>query len=208
MARRVVCIARVLGSGADVVGRSVADALGFRYVDEEIVRRAADNEGVTVDDLVDAERRRSWLQRWFGDVALAGAAEGYMLGAAILPPTPSRERLQGLIQSAIHEAAEQGDLVIVSHAASFALARRDDVLRVLVTASASVRQARLVAAGAPDAADAAASVKHDDEARADYLKRFYDVRQELPTHYDLVISTDRLAPELAGELVVHAARAD
>ena len=41
--------------------------------------------------------------------------------------------------------------------------------------------------------------------RADYLKRFYEVAEELPTHYDLVFNTDSLSIEQAAELISQAA---
>jgi hypothetical protein len=37
------------------------------------------------------------------------------------------------------------------------------------------------------------------------LKRFYNVSEELPTHYDVVINTDKLAPVDAARLNVQAA---
>ena len=40
--------------------------------------------------------------------------------------------------------------------------------------------------------------------RRDYLKRFYELDEELPTHYDLVVNTDVLTLEQAAGLVVHA----
>jgi len=44
-------------------------------------------------------------------------------------------------------------------------------------------------------------------ARASYLQRFYGVSAERPSHYDLVVNTDRLTPERAAALVVEAATA-
>jgi cytidylate kinase len=37
------------------------------------------------------------------------------------------------------------------------------------------------------------------------LKRFYEIDEELPTHYDLVVNTDVLTVEQAAELVSRAA---
>jgi cytidylate kinase len=48
-------------------------------------------------------------------------------------------------------------------------------------------------------------MKESDAARADYLKRFYGVAHELPTHYDLVVNTDRLSSDQAASLLAHAA---
>lgn len=37
MSHRVVCVSRALGSGGEEVAHLVAEELGFRYVDEEII---------------------------------------------------------------------------------------------------------------------------------------------------------------------------
>jgi cytidylate kinase len=47
-------------------------------------------------------------------------------------------------------------------------------------------------------------VKDADAARRDYLKRFYGVDEELPTHYDLVVNTDVLSVERAADLIAQA----
>ena len=52
---------------------------------------------------------------------------------------------------------------------------------------------------------AAREVKGSDAARRDYLKRFYGIDAELPTHYDLVVNTDVLSIDQAADLITHAA---
>ena len=97
--------------------------------------------------------------------------------------------------------------MIVSHAASYALAGRDDVLRVLVTASTDTRAARAARDGSLDNKKAAKAVVDSDAARASYLRRFYSVGDELSTHYDLALNSDSLSVELISDLVVRAASA-
>ncbi len=94
--------------------------------------------------------------------------------------------------------------MIVAHAASFALAGRN-VLRVLATASTQTRIERMAIARGVDEREATRLIRDDDAARADYLKRFYGVDRELPSHYDLVVNTDVLTPERAADVVVTAA---
>lgn len=48
-------------------------------------------------------------------------------------------------------------------------------------------------------------MKTSDAGRRDYLKRFYGVAEELPTHYDLVVNTDGMSVEQAAALVERAA---
>jgi cytidylate kinase len=113
------------------------------------------------------------------------------------------EDFRALIREAIQETAERGDVVIASHAASMALAGRDDLLRVFVTASTDARVKRLAQAGDHDAQK---TVKDQDAARADYLRRFHRIDRELSTHYDLVVNTDNLGRDEAAEVVVHGVR--
>jgi cytidylate kinase len=183
----------------------VSNELGFGYVDEEIVQRAAEKVKVPVDLVADSEHRKPLLRRLLGEVAsdLAGAS---MMGG-VAPPArivEASDDYRDLIQQAIHETAGQGDVVIVAHAASIALAGRDDLLRVLITASPEVRTTRLAAELAVADEKAAALVAQSDRERAHYLKRFYGVGEELPTHYDVVVSTDMLEPEDATRLVLAA----
>jgi cytidylate kinase len=179
---RVICISHATGAEGEAVGRAVAERLGFRYVDDEVIGEAAEWAELSPAFVADAERRRPLLARMLGHVAEQTSPTRLASGDATRSmPTD----------------------VIVAHAASLALAGRN-VLRVLVTASPETRAGRVAAARGVDERAAARVVKDEDAARADYLKRFYGVDRELPTHFDLVVNTDVLVPGLAAELVLAA----
>jgi cytidylate kinase len=97
--------------------------------------------------------------------------------------------------------------VIISHAASLALADEPEVLRVLITASPETRAERIADARQCDPKQAKKLVSRGDTNRADYIKRFYRISSEGPTHYDLLVNTDRVPAEQAADVIVHAARA-
>jgi cytidylate kinase len=207
MTRTVVCISHAAGAGGEEVGRLVAERLGFLYVNEEIVARAAAKGGVDAADVADEERRKSLAARALNAIA-QGGGEAWALGA--VGPLSSREELdsddiRSLIRETIEQTAARGKAVIVAHAASYAIGHGDGVLRVLVTASPETRTIRVAEAEGLDQAGAARAVKESDAGRADYLKRFYDVREESPTHYDVVLNTDALTVEQAAELISQAA---
>jgi cytidylate kinase len=118
---------------------------------------------------------------------------------------PAPEDIRVLIRETIEHMAAAGKVVIVAHAASYALGEKPDVLRVLVTASPATRAKRLGESESLDESASAKAVKDSDAARRDYLKRFYGVADESPTHYDLVLNTDKLAVDQAAELISVAA---
>ena len=207
MSCRVVCISRADGAGGDEVGHLVAERLGFQYVDEEIIVRAAAKGGLAPGDVAEEERRKSVLIRLLQEMGRGAAIESYGLAGAagLASEGPSPDVIRSLISEAIEVTASKGDVVIVAHAASRALSGRPDVLRVLVTASPETRAHRFSEMQGVAPKEATKSIKEADAARADYLRRFYGVDAELPTHYDLVVNTDVMSIEQAAAAVAQAA---
>jgi cytidylate kinase len=206
----VVCISNEDGSGAQEAALLVANRLGYRLIDEDIVMRAAVEAGVEPGVVADVERRKSILEKLVEGLATAGMGTAYAVPAPDLVWVGERggDELRGMIRSVIEDTAAKGSAVIVAHAASLALGKRGDVLRVSVTASPQTRERRLAEALGLDDKEAERTVRRSDAGRADYIKRFYGIGAELPTHYDLVINTDKLAPEDAAQLIIQAAGAN
>ncbi|MGE5274380.1 MAG: AAA family ATPase [Verrucomicrobiota bacterium] len=206
MSSRVVCISRSIGAGGEEVGRLVAERLGFVYVDEEIVSRAATKAGIDAGTVADEEQRKSLVSRMLQALAQSGA-EALAVGGGPPPrpdDEPTGEAVRALIRETIEQTAARGNVVIVAHAASHALPAGSEALRVLVTASPETRAQRIGESEGLDDPGAARAVKESDGARRDYLKRFYGV-DEQPTHYDLVVNTDAVSFDRAADLVAAAA---
>ena len=201
MSCRVVCISHATGAGGEEVGRLVAERLGFLYVDDDIVARAAARGKISPAEVADEERRRSLVSRLLEAMA-QGSSE---VGGSLVVEGLDRDAVRALIRETIERTAARGKAVIVAHAASHVVDPGDGSLRVLVTASPSTRVDRLGAAEALEPAKAVRAVKDSDAGRRDYLKRFYGIDEELPTHYDLVVNTDVLTVERAADLVSRAA---
>ena len=213
MAAKVVCISRTLAAGGEEVGQGVAERLGYRVIDAEIIQRAAEKADLKPERVAQTEQRQSLIRRLISSIAFAEpsgvlAPEYYAVypEAALAVGQTLEERLRLLIREVIEEVANEGQAVIVAHAASMALSAREGVLRVLVTASDEERAERLVWAAGMELGAAQAAVRNSDRERADYFRRFYEIDEELPTHYDIVVNTDTLGPEQAVNLIVAAAR--
>ncbi len=210
----VVCISRTLAAQGEVVGKLLAERLGFRYVDERIIERAAQLAQVDPKLVADVEHRRPLLQRLLEKLATAQDLVDPVtmvtgLPLSLLAPgsgghreTPEDLRL--LIRAAIHEVAAAGQAVILAHAASMALAGTAGVLRVLLTASAETRAHRLAETDGISAQEAAASIAASDRERGNYFRSFYKIKEELPTHYDVVVNTDALTPAQAAVTILSA----
>lgn len=186
-----MCIARTAGAGGEEIGRLVADSLKLRYLDEEILISAAEEEeGLDPEQLAAVERRRQGLSRFQLDVVGGGLVE---------------EMLRSLIKRAIAAAASEGGVVIVAHGAAIALAGDERAFRVLLTASPEIRAQRLAEEQGLDLEEAKKTIERSDREREAFLKSFYGIDREVPTHYDLVVNTDRISTTAAAALIAEAA---
>ena len=199
MGYRAIALSQVDGAGGELVGRDVAQQLSFGYLNEAIVAQVAKDQGVDTAVVVGAERRKSFLTR---------VAEMAARGAVDVAPDPSlyvldqTDTLLSLIRDAVRDAADRGSVVLVAHAACYACADRPEVLRVCVTGPLPARASRVASALGISEKEAARSLRRSDAGRASYLKRVYGVGGESPADYDLVINTERLAPDAAAGLIL------
>jgi CMP/dCMP kinase len=210
MQRTLICVSHCDAAGGDDVARLVADRLGLRYVDEEIVTAAARKAGAAPELVADAEQRQPLLRRVLDELGASGAAAMVATGGVPPPmtaerPPPRGDELRRFIADAIEAVAAEGNVVIGSHGASFLLGSRDDLLRVFVTAPAPERARRLAQERGIEQKEAERELRDADKSRADYLKRSYDVDREDPTQYDLVVNTAALSLDEAARIVVQAA---
>lgn len=205
MPRSVVCISRAFGAGGEDVGWAVAKRLGFLYVDEDVITRAAALGGVDVERVADEERRKSLIVSLLERLADGGGAGVVAAPVPAAFDEPGSERVREFIREAISEVAGRGDAVIVAHAASFAVGPGRGALRVLITAPPETRAKRLATTDGVSEQDAVKTIRRSDADRADYLKRFYGVSEELAVHYDVVVNTDTISVDDAAEVIVRAA---
>lgn len=204
MGCNVVCLSHTTGSGGGEIGKRVAEQLGYLYVDEDIVARAAAQGGLEPGEVADEERRKSFASRVLETLA-EGGGDAWTLAATAGMEYVRPADVRALIRETVVQTAARGNVVIVAHAASHALEPAQQTLRVLVTASVETRAQRVAEAEKLDEKQAAGAIKDSDAGRRDYLQRFYSIGSESPTDYDLVVNTDLLSTEQAADIVLRAA---
>jgi cytidylate kinase len=199
-----ISISRALGAGGEEVARAVAQKTGFRLLDDEIIAAASEKAGVSPVTIARVERSPSLIDRILKHLGTVPIEAGH--GAYTPVPVQANESYEGLIAEVIREVAQAGKAVILAHGGSIALRDTPGVFRALVTGSQPVRAERYAAITGMKDAECRKAIEKSDRERGDYLLRFYDVEHELPTHYDLVVNTDRISSDAAAALIVAAAR--
>ena len=200
----VIAISRTLGAGADEIGELAATKLGFRYVNNHVIDWAAERAGVSPATIEKAEHTPPLVERILQFLGSAGVEAGH--ATYMPPPVEPSVGYERLIERVIRETAAAGNVVIVAHGASVPLAGSPGLLRVFITASPDVRALRMCQEAGVKESDAAKMIDRSDRERREFLQRFYEVKEELPTRYDIVINTDLIAKETAADLIAEAAR--
>jgi cytidylate kinase len=201
---RVIAISRTLGAGADEIGQLTARDLGFRYVNNQIINWAAERAGVSAATIEKTEHTPSLIERILQYIGTTNVEAGH--AAYVAPAAEPSVAYERLIERVIRETAAAGNVVIVAHGASVPLAGSPGLLRILITASPDVRTTRMSETAGVSEGEARKMIERSDRERREFLQRFYEVKEELPTRYDLVINTDVLRDEAAASLIVEAAR--
>ncbi len=182
---RVLTFSRQMGSGGNHIAQAVAERLGLRLVDREIINQAAVQAGVP-------------------EVALAEIDELGLLGVR---PRPSALRLyRETAAELIAKLAGEGNLLFLGRAGQVILAGRPGVLHVRVIAPRALRVNRVETFCHVSDEIAGALVDASDQSRAAYLRRHYRADWQDPALYDLILNMSQLTIPAAVELVCLAAR--
>jgi cytidylate kinase len=176
----VITLSREMGSRGDDVARLVAERLGLRLIDRDLINRAAREAGAP-------------------EVALAEIDELGLLG--VKPSAAALRLYQEKVTAVIHELAAKGDVLLLGRGGQAILAERTGVLDVRIIAPRAMRLAQVQSACRVSAEVAAARIDASDDARAGYLKRHFNVRGDEPHLYDLIINMAHLDVPAAVDLV-------
>lgn len=204
----LITISRQYGAGGSLVAAKVAEALGWRVVDNELVERVAMRAGMAPEDVAQREERVPTFIERLARTVVASTPE------LLIPPEAgggiaslSESDLVRITERVVKEIAAEGRVVLVGRAAPAVLGRQTDALHVRVVAPREhrikVAAARL---GVPE--DQAARTTDDaDKHRARYHREYYGRDWSDPVNYHMVLNTEALGVDGAADAVVRRAEA-
>jgi cytidylate kinase len=199
--RGTVTISRLYGAGGMRVAEAVAEGLGWRSVDRELVEEAARRLGV------DPRLAAALDEKVPALIEEAGLA----LAAAERPPVPvsalDDRALAEAVRAVILSLADTGGYVILGRGGQAALRDRPDAVHIQLSGDLEDRTARVAEWQGVSQAEARARCRRVDEERAAYVRRFHggDIRD--PLLYDVILNTSRLGVEGAARAALRVARA-
>jgi cytidylate kinase len=197
----LVTISRQYGAGGSEVARRVADALGWRLVDNELVERVGARAGLSAEEVAGMEERSpSFIERLAQ--VLATATPELFPPATGTVPELSEATLVRITEAVVAEAAAEGRAVLVGRAAPAVLAREREALHVKLVASRPFRIRVAATRLGLDLRDAERVVQQTDAQRERYHREHYARDWNDPVGYHMVLNTERLGYEGTVAIIV------
>ena len=198
-----VAISRQRGSGGSLIGRRVAERLGRRYIDRDLLRIAA--EYLKKSEPAPEETAPSFWARLQQAVAFAAADGAYCAPSAMAVYEEDVFEMETRI---IQEIVDGHAAVIVGRGAAQTLRQRPDVVTVFVHAPEQWRVERVQQVYQLGDREAAREmVVKSDRDRGRIIRTMADVEWTDVRAYDIAVNTASVGFETAVDLIERAVMA-
>jgi cytidylate kinase len=199
----VVTISASYGARGDKIAHLVAERLDLPFLDRAIPAGAAHllNLPADVAESLDERTPGRWERIAAG---FANAATPIGPGPVPTEAVAEPERFRQASVAKLSEVADTTGAVVLGRAAMAVLGDRPDVLCVRLDGPAEARLAQVVALGV-DEETARQAQKVVDRARDAYSRVFFNVRQNDPRLYHVILDSTALSVETCVDVIVLAA---
>ena len=198
----IITIGRQFCSGGSEIGRKLSEKLGIPYYDKNIMKYAAENNGLSEDYVQKIEEKPS--ATFLYSMAMFPYAEFGGVSSFI----PNSVSVSADQSEYILKKAEEGPCIFVGRSADVVLAERKDVLNVFIY---SDMEHRLIRAGERyglTEKEATRSIQQTDKKRASYYNmNSRDKKWGVKDSYHLMIDSGTLGIDGAVELLATAYQA-
>ena len=188
---RAITLSRQMGSGGSYIGYLAARSLGFKFIDREVLRQAADHLGTEVSQLEHQDERSSGLIEKLIRGFFLGAPDAATTAHHLKRPVYDRD-LFSLECRIMNEIAERYSAVIIGRGGFHALRKRPEgsVIRVFIHAPLEFRLQRVMKArNIVDAAEARSAIEESDRRRARFIRDMVGVEWTDAKNYHLCIDS-------------------
>ena len=203
----VITISREVGSGGRTIGRKLAEKLGVRFSDKELVDKLQKKLNLTVDSIEELKgKKKRWLDDFIQMVApvpMSGMlVDGdsdyiseYNLSLSVNDVFEAeKEILNGI--------ADEGSCVIAGRSGFFVLKGRPNKVDILITASRDKRIARIMEKQNLSRQKAEEVIDSVDKARDNYVQRYTGQSRYDARNYHIVLNMDYITEDQAVSMIL------
>ena len=171
----IITVSREYGSGGRYVGRLIADKLGIKFYDKDLIIRLAEETGLTEKYIEENEERRDPLS-----ILNNGFYEGLT----------NSDHLFLKESELIRKLANEDSCVIIGRCADFILKDKKNVLKVFISGSMNDKIKRVTKFYGIDKKDAQKEINRINKLRANHYKHYTGNEWLEASNYDICINSD------------------
>ena len=167
MKKKIITIGREFGSGGRIVAQTVAEKMGYKFYDKELIARVAEASGFSQDYIEDGDEHAHG--GGFLNMSLLGAST-FVRGMNSHDSMSNSDKIFVVQCNIIENIADSENAVIVGRSANYVLRKRSDALHVFIHADIQDRIRRAVESYDVAERFAEKTVLDKDRERAAYFK--------------------------------------
>lgn len=200
----IITLGREVGSGGFEIGKRVAERLGLKFYDKELLAEAARESGICSDCFKDIDER---VKTVYGGVGVFGMRFPFLSDPNGLQQSAlSSENLFLAMSDTISRIAADGNALFVGRCADYILRERTDVLSVFVSANTADRVACIMKRAGVSAEEALSVIKRIDKQRAEYYDYYANRTWGAASSYNLSVNSSFFGIDGATDVIVDCAR--
>lgn len=178
----IITISREYGSGGRYIGRLVADKLGIKFYDKDLIKIVSKEAGMTEDFIEENEQKREW-------------------GSSLNSEYNSNDKLFIAETKVIKEIASNQSCVIIGRCADYILKDNPNVIKIFIYSSQKDKINRAVKYYNMDEKNAKKEIEKVNKERARHYKYYTNKEWADINNYDFAFNSDYLGVENTAELI-------
>jgi cytidylate kinase len=197
----VITISRQFGAGGWTLGGRLAKRLGYRFVNEDMIKEVAAKIGASTDQIIAFEKAggsklmkfldklvsKDFIDRLITDKYAYVDQKGYV----------------DVVRGVVEDLHRQGNVVIIGRGSQYILKDREDTRHILLVQDLETRVRFMMEKYKLSRSEAERAIRQRDQTRHQFLGFFSDEAfHDAPITYDLVLNMNRMNMDKAEELVV------
>ena len=200
----VITIGRQYGSGGREIGRLVADALGIKYYDKELLMESSKASGVKPEVFEATDERTPSFFSNIWSFNLGFNAGSYLLGSSPI----SDEKIYAAQSNVMKTLARNSSCLIVGLSADYVLRNHPGLISIFIHSSIEDRILRIMNRRGINSAEKAREIaEKKDKLRASYYNFYTDKVWGDAAGYDLSIDSSKLPADAVADFIVSYVKA-
>ncbi|QTQ12431.1 cytidylate kinase-like family protein [Treponema parvum] len=181
----VIAISRQIAALGDEIAEATAKKLKYAFIDRKEIERRIISLGFPAETLKKYDEKKP----------------GFFASLA-----KERDEYLDYLQIAILEAAAEGNCILIGRGAFIILEQLSNLLALRVVAKDSVRLSRLQKEFGIDEKQARQRINESDANRLGFHKSFFNLENEDPSHFHLILNTGLLDIDTASGIIADLVR--